>query len=194
MKTLKVMGSACLLLLSSGMATAADLWTLQGQQSTINYVSIKSSQIPENNHFTQLSGSVSDTGALSIEIQLASVSTGIDIRNERMAKHFFKVADFATATLSAQLPEALMVSIKEVGVHRADVEATLSLHGAEKQYTVPVTIANTGAQLLVGNAAPILLSAEDFGLGAGLDKLQELAGLPSITKVVPVNATLVFKK
>jgi hypothetical protein len=44
------------------------------------------------------------------------------------------------------------------------------------------------------NKAPLLLDAEDFGYGAGLAKLQELAGLDSISPVVSITMSLTFER
>ncbi|MBO6764411.1 MAG: hypothetical protein JJ918_05650 [Maricaulis sp.] len=51
-----------------------------------------------------------------------------------------------------------------------------------------------GERVLVETTQPVLLHVDDFGLTDGLATLQDLAGLPSITPVVPVTASLVFER
>jgi len=46
----------------------------------------------------------------------------------------------------------------------------------------------------VDNKAPLLIDAEDFGFESGLAKLQELAGLESITPVVSATVALTFER
>lgn len=46
----------------------------------------------------------------------------------------------------------------------------------------------------VDNKAPLLIDAEEFGFEAGLAKLQELAGLESITPVVSATVALTFER
>jgi len=74
-----------------------------------------------------------------------------------------------------------------------DAELTLSLHDSEKTLKARLRVIKlAGDRLLVSTADPLILHAGDYGLAAGVDKLREIAGLPSISPVVPVNATLVF--
>ena len=47
----------------------ADCGVIDG--STVNYVSIKNDNIAENNAFTRVTGSITDDGSVSIEIDLA---------------------------------------------------------------------------------------------------------------------------
>lgn len=74
------------------------------------------------------------------------------------------------------------------------LKLTLSLHGvvADVDAQVQVTkLAND--QLLVTSLSPVIIDAQTFDLGEGVEKLQTLAGLPSISSVVPVTFNLVFK-
>ena len=41
---------------------------------------------------------------------------------------------------------------------------------------------------------PIVVSADQFDLGNGVEALREIAGLANITPTVPVSFTLVFAK
>ena len=40
----------------------------------------------------------------------------------------------------------------------------------------------------------LMLSTADLGITAGVDKLMELAKLPSITRVTPVTMRLIFER
>lgn len=73
------------------------------------------------------------------------------------------------------------------------LELTLDLHGNTKSISdqLRVTGLENGA-LQVSIQAPILLNAADFGLGAGVVKLMEVAKLPSISAAVPVTFNLIF--
>ena len=48
--------------------------------------------------------------------------------------------------------------------------------------------------VLVTTADFIMLSTEDLGINAGIDKLMTLAKLPGITRVTPVSVRMVFNK
>jgi len=43
---------------------------------------------------------------------------------------------------------------------------------------------------VVSSLAPVIVQANEFGLVAGVEKLKELAGLPSISLAVPVSFVL----
>ena len=70
----------------------ADSWTLAPDGSHLAYGTIKKDAVGEVNSFTNLIGHVSPDGRAEIEIDLSSVETNIDIRNERMIEHVFSKA------------------------------------------------------------------------------------------------------
>jgi hypothetical protein len=39
---------------------------------------------------------------------------------------------------------------------------------------------------------PIVVTADEFGLQAGIEALREVAGLPSISRAVPISFTVLF--
>ena len=49
-------------------------------------------------------------------------------------------------------------------------------------------------KVLAVSSEPVIVSADTFELTEGLGKLQELAGLPSITPVVPVSFSITFQR
>jgi hypothetical protein len=57
-----------------------------------------------------------------------------------------------------------------------------------------LTVAKLGRQrLLVTSERPLLLNAADVGLADGVERLREIAGLPSISPAVPVSFVLLFE-
>jgi len=75
------------------------------------------------------------------------------------------------------------------------VPVTVSLHGQAASYEAAVIVArDKDGSLTVATSEPIIVNAADFELGAGIAKLQELAGLDSISTAVPVSARLVFRQ
>lgn len=73
----------------AGVANA-QTWTLDGAASHLAYGSIKKDKIGEVNSFSGLSGTVDETGKAKVTIDLTTIETSIDIRNERMLEHVFK--------------------------------------------------------------------------------------------------------
>ena len=99
MKKLPLLMSVLLGLSSSAFAD----WTLLNDESSLHYVSIKSTNIAEMNRFKTLTGSVSEQGAVELKVDLSSVDTGVDIRDERMQTMLFDVAQFAQATVTGKV-------------------------------------------------------------------------------------------
>lgn len=180
--------SGTLLGLSLLMGTAAADWTLDNEQSSLYYASTKKEVISEINRFKTLKGSITEQGVATLEIDLASVDTGVGIRDERMGKYFFETEKFATATATIDLGEE---GIKP-GTH--DVTAKLNLHGMEQEVAAKVMVMETEGKVTVMTLAPIVISSTDFGLDGGIDMLKKLAALDSINKAVPVTFLLTFNK
>ena len=117
-------------------------WILNADASHLAFGSIKKNMIGEVHSFESISGTVSKTGAAEIEINLASVQTYIDIRNERMIEHVFKYAP--NATISAAL---VMDALNALAVGDSvvmDVEAVLSLLGVETEFFAELFVMRAG--------------------------------------------------
>ena len=169
-------------------------WQIDNEQSRVNFVSIKKDTIAEAHFFKSLSGEINDNGQFSMQIDLTSIESNIPIRNTRMQEFLFETAQFPHLTLSANVSSALE-SIKKGQSKIMSLPANLSLHGVNKEINVEVLITHqiTG-ELIVTSMMPVLINAADFGLTAGIEKLQQLAGLPSIAKAVPVSFVLTLEK
>lgn len=174
-----------------GQAAFADTWTLDAGNSKLAFGSIKKGKVGEVHSFENLSGIVSPEGAVSILIDLSSVETNIDIRNERMVEHVFK--GLKEATLNAQMDMAELNALPVGGTSVIDVEGSLSLIGTAIDIEAEMFIARiSNTQVLVTTNDMIFLSTEDAGLTAGIDKLMELAKLPSIARSAPVTLRFMF--
>jgi len=145
-------------------------------------------------HFTKVNGTVSDAGALNINIDLSSVQTNIDIRNERMTEHVFQSGK-ATATLSGEIDMSEVNGMKVGETKIMEIEATLSFVGVENDVDANMLVARLSEnRVLVTTADFVMLSTEDLEIDPGINKLMELAKLPGITRVTPVSARMVFEK
>ena len=170
-------------------------WTLDAAGSDLNYVTIKAGEIAEVNSFETLSGGVTADGAATVTIDLASVSTGVDIRDERMRDIFFVVADNPSATVTATIDPASFEALKVGESMATTLDGTLALKGAQAPFQAEVTVTRTGPDRVTATSAkPVIVEAGALGLTDGLAQLQELAGLPSITPAVPVTFALTFTR
>lgn len=170
-------------------------WTVDSDASELSYVTIKADSIGETNSFEGLSGGVSAEGAAQITIDLATVSTGIDIRDGRMRDILFVVADNPTASVTAQIDPSAFESLGVGEDVSTTLDGTLTLKGVEAPFSADITVTRTSEDaVLAVSDAPVILDAGRLELTEGLAELQALAGLPSITPVVPVTFSLAFTR
>jgi len=189
----RVFAATATLLAAASLSLPATADWVLSPDSSVRFTSTKNTDKTEVHEFTTIDGSVSATGEAEITIGLDSVETGIPIRNERMTTMLFNTARYTTATISSNLPETLMTSVKNGETLISTIPLTVSLHG--KQQTMEAEVLATQASdghVLVISRAPILVKAESFGLAAGIESLREIAGLERISQTVPVNFTLLF--
>ena len=188
----QLLGLTFLTLLS--MPTQAD-WQLVSEASQLNFVSVKAAHIAERHHFKNVTGTVADDGKAHLIVDLASVHTGIDIRDQRMRDLFFKVAEFPTADFYTNVDVATATNLAigesvdipltgRVRVHRvfADIE------------TIVTAVKLTDDRIMLTSKEPVLLNASSLGMLDGVELLRSIANLPVISLAVPVTFQLQFQK
>lgn len=173
--------------------TAQADWQLDNTQSSLNFISVKNVNAAEVFHVTQLQGSLNNNGELEIKLDLDSIKTQVDIRDDRLKEYLFDTKKFKVATLSAQLPAETLDTIKQGGVLNTSITGMLDFHGLQKAITANVTLLSDGETILASTQQPIIIQAADFGLDTGIEKLRELAKLSNIGHSVPVSFNLVLK-
>jgi hypothetical protein len=170
-------------------------WALDPAGSRLSYVSIKAGEVAEANRFDALAGSVAADGTASLEIDLASVNTGVDIRNERMREIFFGVTEFPKATVTAKLDPAAFAGLAVGQSLTRPLKATVGIKGATSDVDTEVLVTRVAEdRVTVVPTAPVIISTDMFGLTDELGELRALAELPSITPAVPVTFSLSFKR
>jgi len=168
-------------------------WELDSTQSAINFISIKNNGVGEVNSFASLAGSIGATGNVQIMINLDSVQTLVEVRNERMRELLFQTVTFPAAEVTALIDPAMLATAAGGDVISASVPVTLALHGQEKTMTIAVVAAGEGdGRLRVFTPRPVIINASDFGLEKGVAALKTIAGLQSISSAIPVTFDLQF--
>ena len=180
--------AAAVLLAAIGSPAWAD-WRV-ASESSISYVSLKNDAVAENNRFTGIVGGIDAEGTLAMTIDLASVETGVDIRNQRMAELFFEVARFPTAKISGKVPAEQLAALLAGGVITTAIPLTLNLHGVSATLTAKLRAYQVADTLYVNSTEPLLLQAAQFDLLGGVEALRNIAGLKAIAQVVPVTVDL----
>lgn len=181
----------CLALISS-FANAE--WTLDPIRSSLSFVTTKAVNVSEVHHFRNLSGQVDAQGKATLRIDLASVDTMIPIRDERMREFLFDTARFPEAVLSTQVPLQALKQLKAGELKPLTLDGALELRGVSAPVNTQVDVIRLAdGSLQVVSREPVLVNAGDVNLLNGIEKLRELAGLPSIGQSVAVSFQLNFR-
>jgi len=178
------------MVLLTGAAQAQ--WSLNNDASTLSFVTVKADHVGEVHTFDRLSGSIDDRGNVEIIIELASVNTLIDIRNERMQNMLFETNLFPEAKITSDINLSAITAMSAGASESMEVEFELDIHGASNSYTADLVVTRLGNGVIASTSKPILVTANTHGLVEGVEALREVAGLPSISRAVPVTFTVIF--
>jgi len=163
-------------------------WVVEPTQSQLTFVSTKKTNIAEVHRFNDISGQVNAAGRFVFDVNLMSVDTGIGIRDDRMREFLFNVVQFPKATLEASVEPSLITDLAVGSSTTTTIDADFSFHGKSQALALTVLVTKlTESKLLVVAAQPVILNVADYDLVTGVEKLRELAGLPSISQSVPVS-------
>lgn len=192
----KIVGSA-FVLASSLMITNSALadWVLDSNNSNLSYGSIKNGFIGESNTFKTISGSIDENGHINIDIDLSSVDTQLELRDQRMRDIVFKVAENASAKLTGDMNLEAHHD-QEIGTSRK-IEASIGIElvGQKIDYDVMLLVTRLAEnKVMVTPHGVIFLDLEDFELADAIETLRELAGLDRIATAAPMSFYLTFEK
>ena len=186
----KKVGFLTSIALLAGSAQAQ--WSLDNSASTLSFVTVKADHVGEVHTFDQLSGSIDDRGNVEIMVELASVNTLIDIRNERMQSMLFETNLFPRAMITGDVDLASFVEMSPGASITAQVEFELDIHGVSNSYNTELIVTRLANGMFASTSKPIIVTAASHGLVDGVEALREIAGLPSISRSVPVTFNVVF--
>ena len=167
-------------------------WSLDNSASTLSFVTVKADHVGEVHTFDQLSGSIDDRGNVEIMVELASVNTLIDIRNERMQSMLFETNLFPRAMITGDVDLASFTEMSPGASITAQVEFELDIHGVSNSYNTELIVTRLANGVVASTSKPIIVTAASHGLVDGVEALREIAGLPSISRSVPVTFNVVF--
>lgn len=175
---------------------ASSAWTLDAARSYLGFLSTKNQHNVEAHSFGSLSGTVLADGTASLVIELDTVETGIDIRNQRMRELLFNTNANPDATVALELGDHLgqALAMSPGEVMTLAVPAMLELNGEPRELNVSLQVERLAEfTFVVSSAQPVLITADQFGLQSGVDALRQVAGLNAISLAVPVDFALFFK-
>jgi hypothetical protein len=168
-------------------------WPLLTEASTLRFLSVKQDHLAEVHRFERVEGRLFDSGRATVRVDLASVDTGIGIRDRRMARQLFAADRHPTARLQTRVGLAALRDLAPGKAVRRELEARLRLHGRTRTVRAEVVVTKRAeGGFRVTSLAPVVLDVRDYGLAPGVAILRRLAGLDRISYAVPVTFSLVF--
>ena len=193
MKMPQILAQATALVIAVLLSGAASAhWSLNNDASTLSFVTVKAEHVAEVHTFDTLSGEIADDGSVAITIELASVNTLIPIRNERMQAMLFETELFPEASIAAAIDLDAMAAMDAGASEAIQLNFSLSMRETSRSYTAEVMVTRLEGGLVASTLKPVIVTAEEFDLLTGVEALREVAGLPSISRAVPVSFTVVF--
>lgn len=169
-------------------------FSLDAENSSVNFLSTKNVNVTESHTFDRFSGTVSESGALSLAVDLTSVNTIIPIRNERMQSMLFNVSEFARATFEANVDTSLL-NLAPGESAMASIGGNLTISGITKPVSFHVRVTGLkDGQFSATTTKPTVINASDFDLLGGIEALTEVAMLQNISTTVPFSFSVVFTK
>jgi polyisoprenoid-binding protein YceI len=181
-------------------ATANAAWSVSNEQSNISFVTTKAGQpgvagISETQTFKRFAGGLDKQGQIKLAIDLASVDTGIEIRDERLRTMLWNVKATPQAVFTAKLPVDLLAQVNGNNAANIEVEGQLEMAAQSKPVKAKLRITHMGADSLqVVTLAPIVINASDFGIKAGVEAMREVMGLNFLSSSAPVSFALQLVK
>ncbi|MFL2706027.1 MAG: YceI family protein [Gammaproteobacteria bacterium] len=169
-------------------------WELVNDDSHLNFVSFKAIDFAEIHSFKEISGSIDKNGKANLGINLESLETLIPIRNERMRNLLFETQIFPNANfyLQVDLDKYLNLSIGDFRNNEA--KGRLLLKNKDIETNVKFKVTRLAKDIfVVSSTEPLILNIENLGLTEGVESLRVVAGLPSISKSVPVSFFIKFR-
>jgi polyisoprenoid-binding protein YceI len=167
-------------------------WTLNNQASSLIFVTTKNASKTEVQSFEAIKGQIKNKKA-SLSIDLTSVVTGIEIRDERIKDLFFETKLFPQAKVSINLANSKIGAMEVGEVKNIELDALLDIHGVKQKLPLKAqVILLKNKTLLVNSVEPLIVNLQKFKLLEGVNLLREIAHLKSINAAIPVSFNLMF--
>ncbi|MGB5200637.1 MAG: YceI family protein, partial [Sedimenticolaceae bacterium] len=108
---MNVIGRFLILVFFLGCSPTWAEWQLVPDKSHLSFVSTKKQHIAESHTFKGLQGSVDNDSVGTVAVDLASVDTKIEIRDERMRETLFETKEYPTAVFTTHVDPMRVRSI-----------------------------------------------------------------------------------
>lgn len=163
-------------------------WTLNTESSALRFQSVKNVTKVESSTFGSYMGTIDENGLATIRVLLDSIDTAVDLRNVRMRFLLFETFKFPEAVITMQIDPAQLEDLRDVRRKVMVAPYTITLSGVTSQREAEIAVMLLDDDTVaVTSSTPISLPIADFGLEAGVAKLEQAAKV-----VIIPSATVTF--
>ena len=172
---------------ASAVPQAAGAWTARWCVLSAKKTNTQQKTVEEESAFSASSAKLDADGAFAMTVDLASVKTNIDIRDQRLRDWVFETAKFPQATVLGRLDAAAIDALKTGGETDLKQPLVLEVHGQRLDITADLRLKRTADDTVeVSTAQPVVLDVQQMDMAGGVAKLVEVMGLASIDGQIPV--------
>jgi len=123
----------------------------------------KAGTVIEIHQFTGLDGKVIKSGDASVNIDLTSISSAVDVRDVRMRFLLFETYRFPNADIAAKLDMSKFQDLLTTTRITYPLKFTLGLHGVTKDIEAPVTVTHiSDKSISVATPKPIVITRREL--------------------------------
>ncbi|MDO5102016.1 MAG: YceI family protein [Lautropia sp.] len=187
-KTITALALAFLALSANAQTNAS--WV--SSDNDIDFLSIKITQkkrsVTETSNFGSSQATLDAQGDFKLDIDLNSVKTNIDLRDQRLRDWVFETAKFGKATITGKVDAEKINKLAVGQAIQLEQPLKLDLHGQQTDIDAVLNVHRVAEdKIQVNTLTPVLLDTKDMGLETGVARLVQVMGLLSIVDQVPVN-------
>ncbi|KPN74834.1 MULTISPECIES: YceI family protein [Neisseria] len=151
--------------------------------------------ITEQSRFTASQAVLDKDGQFKMEIDLSSVNTGIEIRDQRLKDWVFETAKFAKANVTGTVDVESVSKLALGETINLKQPLVLDIHGKQINLEADLSAQRVSAdKIMVSTLSPVLLDVKAMDMTGGVAKLVEVMGLSSIVEQVPVSFNAEFTR
>jgi len=180
-------------------ATSQAAWRVDSGQSTFSFTTTKAARpgavaLAEVQTFRQIDGSIGDDGKLVFDVDLASVETNIDLRNQRLKDMLFKVADHPKAVFNGDVDMRRVQALHTGASMDIDVSGALAISGVARPLSASLRVVKlANGALFVGTRLPVVVNLKDYGLQDEVEALRALMNLDVLAGSAPVSFAVMLE-
>lgn len=169
-------------------------WQVDSSYSRVSFVTVKRGNMADVQFFSTVTGVIDQHGSARLALPYESLDNTLALQTERMRETLFKADQYPEAVITSQIDLPTWEQMPVGSIRQEKLDFELEINGQKQRLKADVSVTRIGETLVqVSTLQPVLIKAIDFSLLEGLDKLKEIASVPSITPEVPVSVLLTLR-